>query len=144
MQEVRLPMDRNVTMGEKRWFASGNDRRILDRLLLDNEPLVIQKLLLNPLLQTSDVLTIATRRPTKPELLREIVLSEKWIREHEVREALVQNPYIETGMALKLVPTLNAKVLRKLRFATDLHPTVCESAKLYVELREHRTAPWGH
>lgn len=142
LTETRLPLDRDVTVGERRSMARGSDRQFLERLLLDSSPLVIQKLVENPNLRLQDVLVIATRRPTTPDLVFEVALSTKWFAEHQVREAIVQNPYGPTGVALKLLPTLHVHTLRRIRNAGDLHPAVHDTAKLLVELREQRTAPW--
>lgn len=144
LPEVRLPINREVTLGERRQMAAGGNRQILERLIHENSPLIIEKILGNPQIRLSDVLTIASRRPTLPELLREVVMHESWFKEHQIREALVYNPYLPTGMAVRVLPTLHIDVLRKIRFAGDLHPMVQEAAGLFVDLREHRTAPWGH
>lgn len=144
LPEVRMPVGREVTLGERRQLAAGPDRRFLERLIYESSPLVIEKVLANPHIRLQDVLIIAARRPTTPELLREVMKSDQWFREMRVREALVQNPYIPTGFALKMMPTLHVDVLRKLRFATDLHAMIQEFASLLVELREQRTAPWGY
>ena len=144
LPEVRLPLPREVTLGERRQMAAGPNRQLLERLIYESSPLVIQKILGNSHIRLQDVLVITSRRPTLPEILREVVNHEGWFREMKVREALVQNPYLPTGISLKLLPTLHVDVLRKLRHAGDLHPMVQEAAALYVELREQRTAPWGH
>lgn len=144
LQEVRLPIPRDVTLGERRSLARGSNRAILERLLLENSPLVIEKLMGNPNLNVRDVLVVTTRRPTKPELLMPVVMADKWFSEHRIRESIVRNPFAYTGVALKLMPTLHIDVLRKLKYAGDLHPTLSEAAKMLIKLREQRTAPWGH
>ena len=142
LPEVRLPLDRDVTLGERRTMASGPNRQLLERLIFDPSPLVIAKLLYNPHIRLQEVLQIASRRPTTVEILQEVALSEKWYRRHQVREAICLNPFTATGVALKLLPTLRLRSLRMLARAEDLHPLIAESARLLVELREQRTAPW--
>lgn len=142
LPETRLPLNRDVTLGERRSMARGQDRRFLERLILDPSPLVVEQLLANPAIRLSDVITIAARRPTLPELVLQVALAPKWFRESKIREAIVQNPFAATGLALKLMPTLNIHSLRKIRHAGDLHPAVHTFAKILVELREQRTAPW--
>ncbi len=142
LPEVRLPLERDVTLGERRSMAAGPKRTILDRLLMDPEPLVIRKLLNNPHLRIRDIKVIASRRPTTPELLQEVVYHPKWFRRFGAREAVVRNPYSDTGLSLKLLPTLGIKVLRRIAFSGDLHPLIHEAAKRLVKLREERTAPW--
>jgi hypothetical protein len=142
LPEVRLPLDRDITLGERRSLARGRDRRVLDRLLMDPNPLVIRNLLNNPNLRLENVLTVAARRPTTVDLTMEVALNTRWFKLQKVREALVQNPYSATGLALRLLPTLRIHTLRRIRNAGDLHPAVHETARMLVDLREQKTAPW--
>ena len=142
LPEVRLPMDRDVTVGERRTLAAGPKRRILERLLMDPNPLVIRKLLDNPQIRLEDVMVVVTRRPTSPELLHEVVRHPRWFARGRIREGLVRNPYNETGYSLKLLPSLGIKLLRQIAQSGDLHPVLHESAARLVQLREERTAPW--
>jgi hypothetical protein len=142
LPEVRLPMERDTTLGERRMLAAGPKRQVLERLLYDPSPLVIGKLLGNPNIRQQDVLLIATRRPTTPDLLLEVAQQHRWFSNVIIREALALNPFGPTGLALKILPTLPIKVLRMIAFSGDLHPLVTEGAKQLVELREERTAPW--
>ena len=142
LPEVRLPIQRDVTIGERRTLARGRDRKLLDRLLYDPNELVLTNLLNNPALLVTDVVVVASRRPTDAQLLRVVCENARWFKELRVREALVHNPYAATGISLKLLPTLPIQVLRRIRYASDLHPLVHEFARLLVQLREDRTAPW--
>lgn len=142
LPEVRLPMERDTTLGERRAMAGGSNRRMLERLLMEPSPLVISRLLDNPHIRLQDVIVIASRRPTTPDLLEEVALNAKWFRRHDVREALALNPFVATGLALKILPTLHVATLRLAANGGDLHPIVSESAKRLVLLREERTAPW--
>ncbi|MBA2663177.1 MAG: hypothetical protein H0U74_12870 [Bradymonadaceae bacterium] len=142
LPEVRLPMERDVTMGERRTLAGGSNRKYLERLLMDPEPLVLAKLLDNPNIRLADLIVVGARRPTTPELLRELVIHEQWFKRQELREAVALNPFNATGVSLKLLVTLHIRSLRMIAHAGDLHPMVSESAKQLVELREERTAPW--
>ncbi len=142
LPEVRLPQDRDVTLGERRTLAAGPERRLLERLLMDPDPLVIRKLLDNPQIRLEDIQVVATRRPSTPEILQEVIFHPRWFARFEAREAVVRNPYADTGLVLKLLPTLGIKSLRRIALAGDLHEVVQESASRLVELREERTAPW--
>ena len=137
LPEVRLPFDRDITLGERRSLASGSNRRVLERLLLDPSELVIGKLLLNPNLNNQDMLVITSRRPTTPAILQEVASSTRWLRDPTVREALVRNPFGATGIGLKLLPTLHIREIRQLASSGDLHPAITEFAQLLVRLRKH-------
>ncbi len=137
LPEIRLPSMPETSLGQRRSLARSSDRRILERLLYEPSPLVLEILLTNPAVTISDVVLIASRRPTIPELLGPIMSVPRWIQIHEIREALAMNPYIQTGHALKLLPTLHRVVLRRLRDASDVHPSVKAFANDLLHLREH-------
>lgn len=142
LREADLQIDRNVTLGERRTMARGNNRKMMERLLLDPDPMVIGQLLDNPNLREEDVLQISTRRPNLPDIQLKIALHKRWYLRREVRHSVVMNPYTGTGLSLKLLPTLGIHKLRRVRNSTHLHPVVIETAATLVELREERTAPW--
>lgn len=142
LPEVRLPTEREITLGERRAMAAGRKRRVLERLLMDPDPLVIRKLLGNPNIRLQDVQVVATRRPTTPAILREVMSNRRWFQRSAAREAVLRNPYAETGLALKLLPTMGIRVLRRLKYSGDLHPLIHEAASRLVTLREEKTAPW--
>lgn len=142
LPEVNLNLGREIPLGERRTLARGRDKALLDRLLMDPNPLVLEKLLDNPNVRVSDVLIVASRRPTKPELLQTVIFHKKWFSKLPVREAIVFNPYTPTGISLKLLPTLPIQLLRRVRNAGDLHDMLQQTADMFVNLREERTAPW--
>jgi len=143
LPEVRLPIDReDVTTGERRTLARRCGRELIKRLANDPSPLVIGNLLDNPDLTETEVLKTASRRPTTPEILQTIAEHEQWFGRLQVRKALVMNPYNDTGIAMKLLPTIGIDALRKVRYGSDLHPVLSEAAEYLVDMRETHTSPW--
>lgn len=140
LPEARLPLERDVSLGERRAMAAGSNRRYLERLLMDPNPLVIAKLMQNSALLPQDVLVIASRRPTLNALLMPIASSWRWLQHHDIREALARNPFIATGIALKLLPTLQVRTLRQIKDSGDLHPGVVRFAQLLVEIHQWRVS----
>lgn len=136
--------DREVSLGQKKTFASGGNRLYLEKLVYEGDPQVIARLCANPRLNEQDILTIVTRRPNEVGVLHEVAIS-AWISSYSVRHALVLNPYNGTGMILRLMPLLHNAHLAALRFAGDVHPLVQETANALHELRvalmEKRPAP---
>lgn len=131
VSETELPADRELgrlTLGERKFLARGRDRLRLDRLLLDPHPAVIRNLLLNPHLTERDVVRIASRRPARDMIQREIAAS-RFSNRYRVRQALVHNPYTPTDLSLKLVGFLLRKDLTRVAEDATLHPLVREEAK---------------
>ncbi len=123
-----------LTLGERKFLARGRDRLRLDRLLLDPDPAVIRNLLLNPHLTERDVVRIASRRPARDIIQREIAAS-RFACRYRVRQALVHNPYTPTDLSLKLVGFLLRKDLVRVKEDATLHPLVREEAGRLLKAR---------
>ena len=96
----------DLPLGVRRQAARGRDRFLLDRLLHDRDYRVIALLLDNPRIIERDVVAIAARRPTRPDVLSVIAKHKKWASRYHVRRALCCNPYTPTPISHRLLPTL--------------------------------------
>jgi hypothetical protein len=68
---------RPLTLGERRSLAAGWDRRMLQRLLSDLDPLVVERLLVNPRLREEDVIALALLSELRPVDLRVVASNHK-------------------------------------------------------------------
>lgn len=105
------PRGRPLTLGERKSLARTRRRDLIARLVVDPDAQVIRVLLGNPHLTEGDVLTIASRRPTRKEVLR-VVFESSWLARYAVKRALVLNPYTPGDLAVRLLPTLVLSDLR--------------------------------
>jgi hypothetical protein len=105
------PRGRPLTLGERKSLARTRRRDLIQRLLVDPDAQVIRVLLGNPHLTENDVLAIASRRPTRQEVLR-VVFESGWLARYAVKRALVLNPYTPGELAVRLLPTLVLSDLR--------------------------------
>jgi hypothetical protein len=87
----------------------------VDRLLDHPSPILMGRLLDERWLPLDKVLIIASRRPTSGAVAMEIACHDRWLGRIEVREALVDNPFTPPAVALPLLPTVSAGVLRRHR-----------------------------
>jgi len=111
-----LPRDvAEIPLGMRRSLARGVDVRLLEKLLLDPDPIVLDHLLRNPRLTEEHVVRIAARRPVSEAALRAIAESPRFAVRPRVRVAVARNPYCPTDLALTLVGTLPLTVLREMR-----------------------------
>jgi hypothetical protein len=115
----------HLTLGHKKAFARAQrDPDLLARLAAEGDPAVVRELLRNPQLTEAFVVRIASRRPCRPGTLRCIHEARRWRTRPAVALALVRNPYVETALALKLLPSLRAADLRDVSRDGVLHPLV--------------------
>jgi hypothetical protein len=133
------PLVARLTLGHKK--ALGRLRRdpdLLARLAAEGDPAVVREVLRNPLLVEADAVRIAARRPVRPETLRCLHQDRRWRNRAAVRRALARNPYAETGMALRILPTLALRDLDEIGADPTLHPVVRETAERLAGERRRR------
>lgn len=106
----------------------------LSKLAMASHPHIVQNALRNPRLTEALVVRIASRRPARPEPLIEIWKS-KWNTRHEVRRALVFNPYTPPEIAAKIVPLLNASDWAELSRDAAVHESLREQAAALLARR---------
>jgi len=129
-QDVREEDGRNnyETLGHRRSASKTGARDILDRLLLDTDPAIINNLLNNPRIVRGQVLKIANARPAVAGILSLISGHAKWGKDYGVRLALVMNPYSSPRIALALLEFLKATDLKMVLADETLHGQVRRTA----------------
>lgn len=125
-----------IPLGVRRALAKGVERGLLERLLLDPDPLVIRHLLANPRITEEDVLRIAARRPIPGATLAAIQRSPRFGERPRVRLALARNPYCPTDVAVCALGGLAAGDLRAVAGDPMLHETVRRHAADELARRE--------
>lgn len=141
MENPQAALHREVAelpLGVRRSLARGMDAGMLEKLLLDPDPVVLEHLLRNPRLTEAHAIAIAARRPISESALRAVAESTRFgVRPH-VRVALARNPFCPADLALRLIGTLPLDVLREMRTDGTLH----ESVRTHVaEELERRAGP---
>jgi hypothetical protein len=111
----------DIPLGTRRALAKGLDRALLERLLLDPDPIVIANILENARITEDDVVRIAGRRPMPGSTLAAVHRSRRFGMRPRVREALAHNPYCPTDLAIELIGTLPLQALRQIARDATLH-----------------------
>ncbi|BDG04669.1 hypothetical protein [Anaeromyxobacter oryzae] len=147
LRSYEAPRDRadtrlaHLTLGHKKALARANrDPDLLARLAAEGEPVVVRELLRNPQLTEEFVVRIAARRPIRPGTLRCLLETRRWRTRPAVALAIARNPYVETGVALELLPFLAAADLADVARDGTVHPLVRALARRLAAARLPRMA----
>ena len=132
-----LPRDvAELPLGVRRSLARGMEMRVLEKLLLDPDPIVLDHLLRNPRLTEEHAVRIAARRPISEPALRAVADSARFGVRPRVRVAIARNPYCPTDLALRLLGTLPLPVLREMRADGALDARVLAQVRDEIARRE--------
>ncbi|MEZ4279461.1 MAG: hypothetical protein R3F21_07600 [Myxococcota bacterium] len=132
----RLPKDvGKIPLGRRRSLAKGDDPRLLEKLALDPDPVVLENLLRNPRMREGDVVRIAALRPIGAESLRRIDGETRWQASPRIRATIARNPFCPIDLAMKLVATLATPLLREIADDGGLAWPVREAILIELESR---------
>jgi hypothetical protein len=95
-----------VPLGVRRALARRNDIGLIERLLGDPDPAVVENLLNNPRITELEVVRMAARSPVREEVLAAIARHPRWGLRQRVRVTLAHNPGTPTGITLGLLHLL--------------------------------------
>lgn len=123
----RDPLFDELPLGTRKWKARLHDRDLLDRLLLDPDPSVVEILLGNPKITEEQVVRLASHRPNRPEVLLRVLRDARWLPRAAIHQALALNPWTPLGARLLLLPLLPRVELRVLRRSPVGQPEMDEA-----------------
>lgn len=136
--EDRVPdygRGRPLTLGERKSLARRPDRAMTERLLRDPHPDVIRQLLANPKVTEDDVLSLASRRPCRPDVLAQIARTPRWTHRPRIRIALILNPDTPLDVSAPLVGLLVRQELRLVATSTTVTPVLRALCLEHLERR---------
>jgi hypothetical protein len=136
------PLFDDLSLGERKSKARGHDSRLLERLLWDPDPAVIQILLGNPRVTEEQVVRLAAKRPNRPETFRVIANAPRWLRQASIQRAMVLNPYAPVQISGLLTPMLAPNELRSLAQDRTLHSILCTLGETLLRLRGEGPRVW--
>jgi len=121
-----------MSIAEKLKLALRGNKDARAILIRDSSKLIRRFVMQNPRLSDAEVIAIARNRSSDDELLRVIVERREWMRNYQVRLALVTNPKTPLAVALRQLPTLGERDLRMLAKSRNVPQTVVAQARRLV------------
>jgi hypothetical protein len=106
-------------------------------LLRDNNRLVASAAIRSPLIQEPEVIRISSSRTVSEEVLRVISLNKDWVRNYQIKLALVMNPRTPFPMAAKLVQYLREGDLKSIAKSKNVTGPIAQAAKQQLLRKTH-------
>ena len=100
-----------MSVSEKLDLARKASKEARSILIRDSNKLVQLAVVNSPKITESEILAIATNRQVNDEVLKEIAMNREWLRNYQIRFALVNNPKTPLSIAMSQVSYLNQRDL---------------------------------
>jgi hypothetical protein len=100
-----------MSVSEKLDLARKASKEARSILIRDSNKLVQLAVVNSPKITESEILAIASNRQVNDEVLKAIAMNKEWLRNYQIRLALVNNPKTPLSLAMSQVSYLNQRDL---------------------------------
>ena len=119
----------NLPVAEKIKMALTGDKEWRTLLLREANKLVSSAVLKNPRITEGEVLTVAKNRSANDELIRIILLNREWVKNYEMKKALVIHPRTPLQKAMRFMTFLTEKDIRELSKSRNVSQAIVNNAR---------------
>jgi hypothetical protein len=119
----------SMTVAEKLDLARTASKEARTILLRDSNKLVQLAVIGSPKITEGEILSIANNKQINDEVLRTIAMNREWLRNYQIRLALVNNPKTPLAIALAQISYLNQKDLKALSKSKGVARPIIVSAE---------------
>lgn len=127
--QSKYQMAQNMGVSEKIKIAMTGDKEWRSLLIKDVNKLVSGAAIKNPRITEAEVLTIAKSAVQNDEIMRVICTNKEWIKNPQIRKALVTNSKTPLPHALRFVATLSEKELAQLAKSKNVNSVISSQAR---------------
>jgi len=129
---------RAMGVGERLKLAMRGHKEVRTLLLRDPNRLVVRFVLSNPKITEEEIVAIANNRAVDEELLRIIAGNREWMRQRQVRLGVVTNPKTPAALALRFLPAVEERDIRRLAKSKSVPEVVVGAARRFIASRQRR------
>ena len=127
--QSKYQLAQSMGVGEKIKMALTGDKEWRSILIKDANKLVSGSVVKNPRMTESEVLGIAKATVQNEEIIRVICANKEWIKNPQIRRALVVNHKTPLPAALRFVATLSEKELSILAKSKNISSVIASQAR---------------
>jgi hypothetical protein len=137
--EAMVVRIRRMTVGERIKLAMRGNKEARIVLLRESNRVIVRLVLENPRITEDEVVTITHNRTAEEETLRLIADRRDWTQVYQVRSGLVTNPRTPVAIALRFLPTLDDRDIRRIAKSKNVPDAVAGAARRAVATRQMRS-----
>ncbi len=127
--QSKYQLAQTIGVGEKIKLALTGDKEWRSILIKDSNKQVSGAVIKNPRITDGEVLSILKGSIQNDEILRVICGNKEWLKNHQIRKALVENNRTPLQTALRLIGTLGDKDLAMLAKSKNVSSVIAAQAR---------------
>lgn len=134
----KYQMSLELPVAEKIKLALTGDKEWRSIFLKDANKLVCGAVMKNPRITDGEVLAVAKNKSSSEELIRLITLNNDWVKNYEIKKALVIHNRTPLPKALRYMNILSEKDLKNLAKSREVSSVIVNNARRMLMAREKK------
>ncbi len=130
LSKYQLALEMGIS--EKIKMALTGDKEWRKILVKDANKLVSAGVLKNPRMSEPEVLTLLKSGVQNDEIMRLICANKEWVKNYQIRKALIENPKTPLANALRYLSTMNEKDVASYAKSRNISSVVATQAKRMI------------
>ena len=136
LSKYRLALEMGIS--EKIKMALTGDKEWRKILIKDANKLVSAGVIKNPRMSEPEVLTLLKSGVQNDEIMRLICANKEWVKNYQIRKALIENPKTPLANALRYLGTMNEKDVANYAKSRNISSVVATQAKRMLLNKKQR------
>lgn len=124
-----------LKVAEKIKMALTGDKEWRTIMMKESNKLVQAAVMKNPRISDGEVLMVAKTRTSSDDLIRMILLNKDWVKNYEVKKALLIHPKTPPPKALRFITYLSMKDLKELAKSRQISSVVVNALRKELQMR---------
>ena len=125
----KYQLAQELGIGEKIKMALTGDKEWRKILVKDANKLVSAGVIKNPRMSEPEVLTLLKSGVQNDEIMRLICANKEWVKNYQIRKALIENPKTPLANALRYLGTMNDKDVASYAKSRNISSVIATQAK---------------
>jgi hypothetical protein len=136
IDQSKYQMLQEMSVAEKIKMALTGDKEWRTLLIREANKMVNTAVLKNPRITEGEVLAVAKNRSASDELIRIILLNREWVKNYEMKKALVQHPRTPLQKAMRFMTFLTEKDIRELSKSRNVGQAIVNNARRILQSKK--------